>query len=97
MRRAPTWRSASMPARTAVVALTFDGGLDVADDDLLVAGAARHHQRPAAVDDEVDAARAEIGRRPAATWAKPFSNSDGRQSSMLQVTPVRPTPSGAKR
>src|SRR6185437_1212661 len=34
--------------------------LDVADDDLIKAFTTRHHQRAAAVQDEVDAARAEI-------------------------------------
>ena len=42
--------------------LDLGGGLDVAHDHVLVAGAARDHQRPAAVNDEIDAARAEIGR-----------------------------------
>ena len=54
MRRAPTWRSASMPERTPVVAGTFADRFDVLDDQVFVALAARHHQRPAAVDDEID-------------------------------------------
>src|SRR5439155_13435032 len=39
------------------------GCLDVLDDDLLKALAARDHQRPTTVEDEIDATRAEIGRR----------------------------------
>ena len=42
--------------------LDLGGGLDVADDHVLVARPARHHERPAAVNDEIDAARSEIGR-----------------------------------
>jgi hypothetical protein len=41
--------------------LDLGGGLDVADDDLLEAGSASDHQRAAAVNDEIDAARSEIG------------------------------------
>src|SRR5437763_14604070 len=43
--------------------LDLGGGLDSADDHVLVAGTARHHERTAAVNDEIDAARSEIGRR----------------------------------
>src|SRR6185369_7638271 len=38
------------------------GGLDVADDHVLVAWPARHHERATAMNDEIDAARSEIGR-----------------------------------
>jgi hypothetical protein len=43
--------------------LDLGGSLDLTDDDVLVAGPARDNERPAAMNDEIDTARAEIGRR----------------------------------
>ena len=63
MRRAPKWRSAVHGGAHAGGGRDTSGGFDFLDDGLLVSLAAGDHERPAAMQDVIDAARAEIGRR----------------------------------